>query len=424
MAPQNDKFRLLRRIPDLRFEEVSKGYSKEQVNRVLDNLAQLYEEVERLQARLAEAETRAASAEARLVEARSPSNAPVDVVPPLPNADFDETLRNTMVTAQRAADTMVKQAQDEASRLQSEAELQSTAVLDDARKQASDMTAEAVAHRDKKMTEAEEERLELSKQYKGQLEERKSAIEAELEEAHETERANLLAQITDLKQTHSSLEEDIALFEEHLSSRRESIRAAITDLNTMVEDPTSLRRVEPPEAAETEPIDEDNYPKIGIDSPTLDELDAELVDADAVVEEAASDEDVLADDVDAEERVEVIAEEQGLATETEDQAPVSDDDAESRGAPPAPPAPPANGESAQAFENDVTVDSPEVAQNVGGSESAADDADDGALNSGDPFLAELRRVTNEDPTEGDPITDFLEDESSNATGGGWFGRRK
>ncbi|MEL7207114.1 MAG: hypothetical protein AAGK32_02595 [Actinomycetota bacterium] len=42
---------------------------------------------------------------------------------------------------------------------------------------------------------------------------------------------------------------------------------------------------------------------------------------------------------------------------------------------------------------------------------------------GDPFLDELRRVTTEEPGDGDPITDFLEDDESKGAGG-WFGRRK
>ena len=73
MAQQSDKLRLLRRIPDIRFEEEAMGYSKDQVDRVLANLAPLADEIEKLQSRLGEAENRAQSAEARLIEARSPS---------------------------------------------------------------------------------------------------------------------------------------------------------------------------------------------------------------------------------------------------------------------------------------------------------------------------------------------------------------
>jgi hypothetical protein len=42
---------------------------------------------------------------------------------------------------------------------------------------------------------------------------------------------------------------------------------------------------------------------------------------------------------------------------------------------------------------------------------------------GDPFLDELRRVTTEEPTDGDPITDFLEEDGTNR-GSGWFGRKR
>ncbi|MEL7209660.1 MAG: hypothetical protein AAGK32_15725, partial [Actinomycetota bacterium] len=118
MAQQSDKLRLLRRIPDIRFEEESRGYSKDQVDRVLANLAPLADEIEKLQAKLGEAESRAQSAESRLIEARSPSSPPsTPGAPPAPMPDFDETLRNTLVNAQRTADTTVREAKEEAERL-------------------------------------------------------------------------------------------------------------------------------------------------------------------------------------------------------------------------------------------------------------------------------------------------------------------
>lgn len=411
MAAQNDKFRLLRRIPDLRFEEVPKGYSKEQVNRVLDNLAQLYEEVERLQARLAEAETRAASAEARLVEARSPSNAQGESVPPLPNADFDETLRNTLVSAQRTADTMVKDAKDEADRLQSEAELQSTAMLDEAREQSEEMTAEAVAARETKLKEAEQERLDLTAQYKSELEERKAAIESELEEAHEEERSNLLRQISDLKATHGSLQDDIGRFEEHLNSRREAIRVAIDDLNTVVEDPTSLRSAEVPEPSDVTEVDETDYEKIAIQSPELEKLESDIPEDTS----DASEEVTVVEDVEDSGR-------SGFEVQ-DDSGPEEATSETTESVETTPPNPPSNGDAPQAFEEDVTLDGATLDQKDSDS-SDAESSDKPSLNSGDPFLAELRRVTNEEPEDGDPITDFLEDESSASNSGGWFGRRK
>ena len=419
MAPQNDKFRLLRRIPDLRFEEVSKGYSKEQVNRVLDNLAQLYEEVERLQARLAEAETRAASAEARLVEARSPSNA-ADSVPPLPNADFDETLRNTLVSAQRTADTMVKEAKEEATRVQSEAELQSSALLDDARAQSEEMTAEAVAHRDKLMSEADEERVEVTRQYKDELDERKKSIETELDSAHEAERSSLLKQISSLQGVHQTLQDDIGRFESHLDSRREAIRSAITDLTKVVEDPSSLRSTEQPEPAEVAEVHESDYPKIGIESPLFDELDGQVSDGDSSAEE------VPTPDPDAE--VTVSADE--LASTNGSPTVVVNEDDDTVEAAPEVEEATSGSSDPQEFSEDVTLDR-ELDQDVVEPEQQPVDAETTiagsggvAASGGDPFLAELRRVTNEEPKEGDPITDFLEDESPNSNSGGWFGRRK
>ena len=121
MALQSDKLRLLRRIPEIRFEEELRGYSKQQVDRVLENLAPLADEIEALQNRLAEAETRAASAEARLIESggREVDLAPVaaPVALPATPADFDETLRNTLLLAQRTADETVRRANDDAANI-------------------------------------------------------------------------------------------------------------------------------------------------------------------------------------------------------------------------------------------------------------------------------------------------------------------
>lgn len=280
MPLQSDKFRLLRRIPDIRFETESRGYSKDQVDRVLANLAPLADDIEKLQARLAESESRAASAEARLVEARSPSGDGADAMPAT-SADFDETLRNTLVSAQRQADLLRRDAQEEAERLRTEAEFQSNALLADARDQSAEMTTEAVAYRERLMAEAASERARLLEEATEEARNHVKSVETELVDAHEQERANLIAQIIDLNEKHRLLQGDVERFEAHLASRCDKVRAAMAEIAQVLDDPTSLRPEDGIEPADLEPFEPDDYPPIAVEVVALNDLSEESAKATA-----------------------------------------------------------------------------------------------------------------------------------------------
>ena len=140
-------------------------------------------------------------------------------MPPAPQPDFDETLRNTLVSAQRQADTTVREAKEEAERLRTEAEFQTNALLADARDQAAEMTTEAVAYRDKLMAEAARERANLLEEARNEAESMVNAVEKELAEAHESERTDLVNQISDLQNKHQMLQGDVSRFEDHISGR-------------------------------------------------------------------------------------------------------------------------------------------------------------------------------------------------------------
>lgn len=422
MAQQSDKLRLLRRIPDIRFEEESRGYSKDQVDRVLANLAPLADEIEKLQARLSEAETRAASAEARLIEARSPSQTPTPPgAPPAPMPDFDETLRNTLVNAQRTADTTVREAKEEAERLRNEAEFQSNALLADARDQATEMTTEAVAHRERLLAEAAADRAKMLETAKEEAQERVKAVEEELSQAHESERSRLLEQIGNLQHTHGLLQGDVARFERHLEARRTDVKAALDELNAVLDDPEMLRAREALEPAEIGVVDTTDYPPIAVEVVALDELETE---ADAAVESTARPNEAIdADELDLaqpeEEAEEVVAEE--LVEEY-------DEVAEESPGPAFETAPADYVEAEESSPPQIVAEAPNGGEAVTGPlahNGGTNGADAGAPPppTGDPFLDELRRVTTEEPGAGDPISDFLDDDSTNR-GGGWFGRRK
>ncbi len=409
MPLQSDKLRLLRRIPDIRFEEETRGYSKDQVDRVLANLAPLADEIERLQARLSESETRAASAEARLVEARSPSQSTgAPGMPPAPQPDFDETLRNTLVSAQRQADTTIREAKEEAERLRTEAEFQSNALLADARDQSSEMTTEAVAYRERLMAEAAAERSKMLDQARDEAEARVAAVEKELAEAHEAERTKLVNQIDDLQGTHKLLQDDVIRFEQHMQARSAEVRAALEEITAVLDDPDRLRSKDGIEPAEIEEFEAADYPPIAVEVVALNDLEAE---AQMAAEATARPGEVLH-----------ASELEELAPDLEDDDYEVDEDSDYDEE---------LEEVAEGYDDpQVGVDTQTVAPTTDGPHAGPSADGNGGGNppppgtdQGDPFLDELRRVTTEDPQNGDPISDFLDDKQERG-GGGWFGRRK
>ncbi len=439
MPLQSDKLRLLRRIPDIRFEEEPRGYSKDQVDRVLANLAPLADEIERLQNRLSESENRAASAEARLVEARSPAQHGAPDMPPAPQPDFDETLRNTLVSAQRQADTTVREAKEEAERLRTEAEFQSNAMLADARDQAAELTTEAVAYRERLMAEAAAERARLLDEAKDEARSRLESVESELAEAHEAERTKLVSQITELEETHRLLQGDVERFEQHLAQRNAEVRAALDEITAALDDPQRLRRNNGIEPAELKEFNAGDYPPIAVEVVALNELEdearvaAETTAPTADVVEAA-DLDVLAPDpeADMDEGIDLDLDD-GIAVQavnTIDSIPPLDEtemetEAESEADPLTAPIdveqgqPPEPGPDDPQLGVDTQVVPPPPVPGAGQNGQPGDETEE----SGDPFLEELRRATSEDADTDDAISDFF-DNKPDRGGGGWFGRRR
>jgi len=532
MAQQSDKLRLLRRIPDIKFEEEANGYSRDQVNRVLANLAPLADEIERLQTRLQEAEQRAASAEARLIEARSPSQV-ANGAAAAPAPDFDETLRNTLVNAQRTADTLVREAKEEAERLRNEAEFQSNALLADAREQADEMTTDAVAQRERLLAEAAAERAKMLDEAREEAQHKVAAVEEELIEAHDGERTRLLEQIAELQQIHNTLQGDVDRFESHLEIRRADVRAALDDLNGVLDGAEALRAADAPEPEDVGPVDAADYPDIEVQVEALEHLEGEADQA--LAETARPTEALMPEELDelapadpkalngqvnqvtgtstGEHRIEITDQHEAVADGDDagdenyqedqgditgevavtavyadngidqgmtaaaygdtggDEAAVTYTDGGAAGdgniaavyADTAEDGMVAHGytdggfspseeqaahqavadpyqQMADPYQQPVADQYQPVAEpyethaqsNAHGMHGYANQQEpvptahdvEGQAPTGDPFLDELRRVTTEEPGVNDPITDFLEDDGTQRSGGGWFGRRK
>jgi len=399
MVLNSDTISFLRHSVQIKFQKEQRGYSKEQVQRTLAKLPPLADEIERLQNKLEEYEARAQAAESRLIEAQTPSDFEAPQMPTV-SQDFDETLRNTLVSAQRTADTTIREAQEEAERLRSEAELQTNSLLAEANEKAGELQAAAEQTHADLVSEAEAERTSLLKSASKEVGERKKEIEKELAEAHEVERTSLLNQISELQETHNLLQGDVTRFEDHLKARQEEVKKALSEITVVLDDPEKLRVEDPIVAAEVPEFQAEDYPPIGIELDSINELEQEV----SVVSDAEPEVDEFLDleDVDSLELFEdglSLEDASGTETELLEAEPlhnfeVSDSIVEAE------------------FEENIEFESQELDRVVPPPPPA----------SGDPYLEELRRVTTEEPTDGDPIANFLDDDDDKSSG--WFGRKK
>ncbi len=106
------------------FREKIKGYNPEDVHALMERAATA---IDQLTARLAEASARALKAETALVN----------------NADADESVRRTLVLAQRTAEMAVREANDEAAAVRADAHREADALMAEARERATQLDGEA-----------------------------------------------------------------------------------------------------------------------------------------------------------------------------------------------------------------------------------------------------------------------------------------
>jgi DivIVA domain-containing protein len=232
-------------LRSLRFDEGIRGYDKRQVDKVIQRVADLVEDLEN---RLADAERRAGAGGS---SAELTGEA----------AELDETLRRTLVLAQRTADAAIKEAKEEATRLRTEA-----------RAEADELVAEARARHAEVATEVEAERTRLLAEARQDCEERVARVQAELSDTHEAMRAELVEQVQQLTQVRDLLTEDIERLEAHVEVRRQQVRAALAELGAVLDDPDKLHGVVP-SLAELDPaVGGEGYEPVAVEVGSLAEL--------------------------------------------------------------------------------------------------------------------------------------------------------
>ncbi|HEV8065755.1 MAG TPA: DivIVA domain-containing protein [Acidimicrobiales bacterium] len=114
-------------LKEVEFSTSLRGYNTDEVDEFLE---QVTVAVERLQAEAKAAAEKASQAE------RAPRE---DV----PATDLDESIRKTLILAQRTADMAIKEAQDEAQQMLESAKAEAQTLVEDARDSASRITSEA-----------------------------------------------------------------------------------------------------------------------------------------------------------------------------------------------------------------------------------------------------------------------------------------
>ncbi len=196
-------------LHDVEFREAKRGgYNTQDVDDFLERLAvglerqdaavkEARSRIEAAEARVAEAERRAALAEERASE----------------TTDSDETLKRTLVLAQRTADAAIREAEEQAAKTLSSAQDQAARLLADA--QESSVRA-------------------------------RSDAEEEARRAQKEARAMVQAEMHELEAARDQLHDDVDVLERHLEEQRDRLRHTVRELQLLLDDPSALRHVELP----------------------------------------------------------------------------------------------------------------------------------------------------------------------------------
>jgi len=250
-------------INEVEFHQKMRGYDPDEVDDFLERIAVA---VEQYQERIRTAEQRAVVAErhASELEQRTNGGAPAAGAPSTIDDDT-ETIRRTLVLAQRTADAAIKEAEEEAAR-----------TLQTAQDQVQRLYAEAQEQARKLVVDAESEARKKS----------------------DDTRQRLVLEIIALEEARDGLRADQGILERHLDEQRLRLRSSIGELQRLLDDPGRLRAASAPDLSGA------TMPEL-VDPPTIEEPDDEetLDDApaaaqvDEVVDDETTDDAVI--DLDA-----------------------------------------------------------------------------------------------------------------------------
>ena len=193
-------------INEVEFSMARRGYDPDQVDEFLEKVAvavgELGERLTEARERAVAAERRASDVQRKLAGRADRADEEVsESVSAQAEAEL-ETLKRTLVLAQRTADAAMREAEQEAARLRSEAQEEANRLI--------------------------------------------SAAEGEAREAHESTRQALVTEIGTLETDRDSLRDDVRALERHIDEQRLRLRGSITELQRILDDPARLKAATPP----------------------------------------------------------------------------------------------------------------------------------------------------------------------------------
>ena len=200
-------------LNDVEFREAKRGgYNTQDVDEFLERLAV---GLERQDTTLQEARQRVEAAEGRVADAERRATEALERANQM--SDTDDTLKRTLVLAQRTADAAIKEADEQAARTLATAQDQAGRLLADAQESTARARAEA---------------------------------DAEARRAQEDARSRVLAELRELEAARDQLHGDVDILERHLSEQRDRVRLTTRELQRLLDDPASLREVSLPVLSE------------------------------------------------------------------------------------------------------------------------------------------------------------------------------
>ena len=212
------------------------GYNTQDVDEFIEHVK---DEYGRHEAMLREARQRADALEARVGEAERRAAEAVERAEV--TSDADETLKRTLVLAQRTADAAIKEAEEQASRTLSTAQAEADRLLADAQEASTRARAEA---------------------------------ESEARRAQEEARTRVLGELRDLEAARDQLHADVDNLERHLEEQRDRVRLTTRELQRLLDDPAALREVAMPVLADVVvPLTEPEVEVAAVEVPADDAVD-------------------------------------------------------------------------------------------------------------------------------------------------------
>ena len=276
-------------IEEAEFKESFRGYDRNQVDDLLEQLAARVSRLETESSRAAEsvrnAEDKArAEAEAQIEERVQAELANRPGVAGVSEEEAAERLRRTLVLAQRTADAAIDEARHEANQLLAQAHQEADELTSSSQAQAETLTTEAHADAERLRLEAQGEHERIIADAKTLNERLTAEAHAEAERSKAESTSQLAEETASLQATRTELIADVARLELHVDKQRSRLRDSVTALQRLLDDPGSFEITPLPDSdTAVEATDQEGEESTEPDIITVDHAEPDLVIADEVL---------------------------------------------------------------------------------------------------------------------------------------------